>query len=98
VEITATGSAQGLAIAAATLEKNLPSLLVVAQARGQAFLDLAKPVVSGGGAIAASGKLDVKGTACLTAGVSAAAQAGADFAEAFTQSGSVLADVGVSAR
>jgi hypothetical protein len=97
VDIVVTGSAQGLADVAATLSKNLPALLVVAQARGQAFLDLAKTVASGAADISASGKIDVKGTACLTAALSAAGEAGVEFGDALNQSGSVLASVGIAA-
>lgn len=97
VDITAKGTAAAFATIAATLEKNLPSLLIVARARGQAFLDLAKTTGEGAATLSASGKLDVKGTACVATALSSAVQGTADFAEAFAQSGKVVAAVGVPA-
>jgi hypothetical protein len=95
VDVSATGNAQGLATVAATLQKHLPALLVVVKARGQGFLDLATALVQGGATVAASGKLDVKGTACLTAAGVAAKSAANDFGQAFAKSGSVLVTIGL---
>ena len=97
VDIAAKGTAQGFATIAATLEKNLPSILVVAQARGQSFLDLVKTTADGAVTLSASGKLGVKGTACIGIALSSAQQASADFAEAFSQSVKVVGAVGVPA-
>ena len=77
----------------ASLEAHLPALLVVFQARGQAFLDLVTPIAEGGASITASGKLDVKGTACLTAAVASVTTAAKDFGAAFQASGSVMTSV-----
>jgi hypothetical protein len=86
---------QAIGALAATLEKNLPAFLVVVKARGQAFVALGQAVIKGGATIAASGKLDVKGTACLTAAGTAAKGAADDFGAAFTSSGKVLVSVGL---
>jgi hypothetical protein len=97
VDVTAKGTAPAFATIAATLEKNLPSLLIVARARGQAFLDVAKTTGEGAATLSASGKLDVKGTACMGAALSSALQGTADFAEAFAQSVKVVAAAGAPA-
>jgi len=47
-----------------SLEANLPNLLLVLQARGQAFIDTGKAFVTAAANIAASGNLGIKGTAC----------------------------------
>ena len=78
LKIVANASAQGNVKINAlidTLKVNLPKLIVVAQARGQAFLSTTGVVAEGGASIAGSGKLDVKGTACLVAAGAAAAAA-----------------------
>jgi hypothetical protein len=94
VVVTITGSAQGLASAAATLEKNLPALILVAEARGQAVVDLAKVVAGSAVNLTSSGKLDVKGTACVTAAVTSVTQAATDFGAALDKSGTVLVAIG----
>ena len=67
VNIVAAASATtDLGVLVASLEANLPSLLLVVQARGQAFLDLIGPNRPGR-RVELRAKLDVKGTACLTA-------------------------------
>jgi hypothetical protein len=95
VDIAAKGTSPAFATIAATLEKNLPSILVVAQARGQSFLDLVKTTLDGAVTLSVSGKLDVKGTACIGVALSSAQQGAADFTEAFSQSVKVVAAVGV---
>jgi hypothetical protein len=53
-----------LQTAIASLEANLPKILVVFKARGQAFLDTVGVAVTAGGNLAGSGKLGLKGTTC----------------------------------
>jgi hypothetical protein len=96
LRIVASASASGNAKVGAvidTLKVNLPKLIVVAQARGQAFIDTAGVVVEGGASITASGKLNVKGTACLIAAGAAAAAAVADMKVAVEQSVKVVGTV-----
>src|SRR5262249_12144442 len=90
--IAEAGSAQGLEAVIATLEKNLPAIFVVIQARGPAFLDLLKALPKGAEAISA--KLDLKGTACATAAITSAGEAGAEFEASFTQSNALLSAIG----
>lgn len=49
----------------ASLEKNLPALVVVLKARGDTFLKTMQATVDGGVTVIGSGKLSVEATACL---------------------------------
>lgn len=94
IRIVASGQiSSNIAQALASLEKHIPQLLLVFQARGKAFLDLA--VSFGGNADAVvsgtfSGKAGVKGTACGLLAVSAALQAADNAKAAIEGSGSVM--------
>lgn len=87
---SASGSATGQAsLMIDALRLNLPQILLVFQARGQAFVDLTGKVVASGSATLNPGKLGVKGTACLAAIVPVVVQAGANVKAAVEASGSV---------
>jgi hypothetical protein len=78
----------------ASLKANLPNLLVVLQARGEAF------TAGISGTVSAAGKLDVgelsgEAVFCLPPIIAAVGDASADFKAAFEASGSVVASVGV---
>jgi hypothetical protein len=94
VDITFNASAQGSASADAALmidalRVNLPQILLVFQARGQAFVDLTGKVVASGSATLNPGKLGVKGTACLAAIVPVVTQAGLNIKATVEASGSI---------
>jgi len=76
-----------------TLENNLPKILVVFKAQGQNLIDSVTSVVSVGGDLTASGKLDAHGVACIAA-IGPSIQAGLDnFSAAFTAAGQVAGTV-----
>jgi hypothetical protein len=77
-----------------TLRLQLPAILLVFKARGQAFVDLTTQVAGSGKAVLDPGKLGVKGTACLGAIVPVIIQAGANVTAAFQASASVAGKVG----
>ncbi|MCW5832600.1 MAG: hypothetical protein KIS78_09345 [Labilithrix sp.] len=86
----AAASASGeAALMVEAIRLYLPEILLVFQARGQAFIDLSGKVVASGSATLDPGKLGVKGTACLAAIVPVLAQAGANVKAAVEASGSV---------
>lgn len=94
LRIVATASASGnIDKLIATLKANLPTLLVVAQARGQAFIDTVGVVAEGGASVSGKVAGNVKGTACLVAAGAAAVSAVGDFKAAFTASVSVVGSV-----
>lgn len=78
----------------ATLQKNLPALINVILAQGKTFSANLEAAVSGGASITASGKLDVKSTACLAQMVAAATSASANFAKVLSASVSVSTAAG----
>jgi hypothetical protein len=87
---SASGTASGQAsLMIEALRVNLPQILLVFQARGQAFVELTGKVVASGSATLNPGKLGVKGTACLAAIVPVVVQAGANVKAAVEASGSV---------
>ncbi len=73
-----------------TLEVNLPKILLIFQARGQAFVDIGKGFASASVNIAADpGKLNTKGVACAAAIVDVAAEAAQNAQVSFQAAGSV---------
>jgi hypothetical protein len=78
-----------------TLETNLPKLVLVVKARGQAFLDQITAVGSAGATITASGKLDAHGGICAALIASDAVAAAANFTGALSASVSVTGKVGM---
>ncbi len=86
----AAASASGeAALMVEAIRLYLPEILLVFQARGQAFVDLTGKVVASGSATLDPGKLGLKGTACLAAIVPVVIQAGANVKAAVEASGSV---------
>ncbi len=75
-----------------SLKVNLPNLLVVFQARGQAFVSLIGKV-SGSVAGSVSGDLGVKGLACLNTVVSGIGQSTTQMTAAVSASGSVVGSI-----
>jgi hypothetical protein len=97
LDIAFSASAEGSASADAALmvealRLHLPEILLVFQARGQAFIDLSGKVVASGSATLDPGKLGVKGTACLAAIVPVVVQAGANVKAAVEASGSIAGE------
>jgi hypothetical protein len=94
---TADASVQGqLDIAVASLETNLPQLLVVLEARGKAFTAGISASVDAGGTLTANvGDLSGQAVLCLPPIVSAIASASTNFAAAFQGAVSVTGAVGV---
>ena len=91
-----TAGAEGqLNVLINTLEANLPKLVIVVKARGEAFGAQLTGVITGGADIAASGKIDVAGTACLTKMAAAATQASTDFGAALKASVDVTGSIGM---
>ncbi len=62
-ELVIDAGANGAA-AVATLQRNLPVILTVIKARGEAFVKTGSALVTAAGNVSASGKLGVKGIAC----------------------------------
>ncbi|MEO8799863.1 MAG: hypothetical protein ABI551_18350, partial [Polyangiaceae bacterium] len=90
-----TASAQGqFSALVTTIQTNLPALLLVIQAQGQAILTDLQAAVDGGVSITASGKLDVKSGACLAQMVASMQPAFDNFQAALTASVSVSGTVG----
>ncbi|MBX3201302.1 MAG: hypothetical protein KF894_24415 [Labilithrix sp.] len=94
LDISFNANAQGnvsgeAALMVEAIRLHLPEILLVFQARGQAFVDLTGKVVASGSATLDPGKLGVKGTACLAAIVPVVIQAGANVKAAVEASGSV---------
>lgn len=79
----------------ATLEKNLPNLILLLKARGAAFADLVGKVVQSAGDISASGKINGEGVACLAAMSGDANLASTEFTASINGATSVLGAVGV---
>jgi hypothetical protein len=80
----------------ASLKANLPNLLVVLQARGDAFTAGIKGSVDAGAKLTANaGDLSGEAVLCLPPIVAALGDASANFAAAFKASGSVVASVGI---
>ena len=104
-ELTITAKASGTVTAdaqaqidagIASLKANLPNLLVVLKARGEAFTAGIEGTVKAGGKLTANiGDLSGEAVFCLPPIVAAAADASSDFGAAFTASGKVVASVGV---
>ncbi len=93
---TASADVQGqVDIAVASLEANLPQLLVVFQARGQAFLDGITATVKAGTNLS-PGSLNGEAALCLVPIGSAIADASTNFTAAFGGAKSVVGAVGVS--
>lgn len=97
IEIGVTGKSTAEVTAAiASLRANLPNLLVVFQARGEAFAAGIQASVTAGGKMA--GKLgDISGEAvlCIPPIVEALGDASGDFKAAFDASGEVAVSVGI---
>jgi len=95
IAATAKAGFEGqFAVLRATLEANLPQLIIVFKARGQDFAGQLSATVNGGVTIAGSGKLDAKGTACLVAVGAEATSAAANFTATLQASGDVFAAAG----
>lgn len=97
--ITIAGSVDGKAQAQVgavidTLKVNLPQILVVLKARGQAFVDLTR-TIAGSASGSVSGDLGVKGTACLIPIAEALVEAGKSIPIALQASATVTASAGV---
>ncbi len=87
VDVTFTGSMNaevGLVLDA--LRLNLPTVFLVAESRGKAFLDLIAKVSGSAQSVVDPGKLGVKGTACLGAIVPVMVAASANMSAAFNAS------------
>jgi hypothetical protein len=94
---TATVEAQAQIDAGiASLKANLPNLLVVLKARGEAFAAGIEGSVTAGGKLTTNvGDLSGEAVFCLPPIVAAIGDASADFGAAFKASGKVVASVGV---
>ena len=79
----------------ATLEKNLPALVVVLKGRGQQFADTISATVQGGATVIGSGKLSVEATACLPYIAQAVTDGVTNFGGALQGSVKVTGAVGV---
>jgi len=77
-----------------TLQTNLPAILLVIEAQGQAILTDLQGLAQGAVSITGSGKLDVKSTACLANMTASAASALASFQATLTASVNVSGAVG----
>lgn len=89
VTLNAEAEAQ-LAVAIESIKVNLPKLLVVLQARGQAFVDLGAELAGEADVTAElAGDAGVKGIACGLAVVGVAVEGAANFKSAFEASGKV---------
>jgi len=101
VRIVASGSLSGDAAAQfnlvrQSLEENLPNVLLAFKARGQAFVDIGKGLVTAGGKIVANGdKLGLKGVACGTVITGTIAEAAGNVEASFAAAGSLAAAVNV---
>jgi len=80
-------------LALASLEANLPKILVVLEARGAAFTASVKAAVDAGVTITGSGKLGAKGAVCGVLIASTLGTASENFAAALKAAGSVTAAV-----
>ena len=78
----------------ATLQTNLPALLLVIQAQGQAILTDLQGLAQGAVSITGSGKLDVKSTACLANMTASAASSLTSFQATLTAAINVSGSVG----
>jgi hypothetical protein len=78
-----------------TLKVNLPAIIVVLKARGQAFVDLTA-TVAGSASGSVSGDLGVKGTACLIPIAEALVEAGKSIPIALSASVKVTGAAGVN--
>jgi hypothetical protein len=86
-----------LKAALASLEANLPKVLLVLKARGQAFTDGITAVVNAGGTLTANAdSLGVKGVACGVAISAVVTQASANFSASLSAAVSIAGAVGVS--
>ena len=85
-----------LQTAIASLEANLPKLLVVIKARGAAFTSSLQAAVDAGGSLAASGKLNAKGTVCGVLIGAAAADASTNFVASLNAAGSVATSLKIN--
>ena len=96
VSVTATAKAGlkadgqlQLQTAIASLEANLPKILVVFKARGASFTSSLTAAVEAGGKLTASGKLNAKGVVCGALIVDTMATASGNFATSLTAAGNV---------
>ena len=104
LEITAAGQAMltgdaAIAFDAAitSLKVNLPNILVVFKARGEAFVNIGTAVISSGASISADpGKLGVKGAACALAIVGVLGAAGANVSASVQAAGSVAGSLSIN--
>jgi hypothetical protein len=104
VRVTATANASltadqqlELQAALASLEANLPKVLLVFKARGQAFVDGISAVASAGATLTANADaLGVKGVACGVSIAAVVTQASANFSASLTAAVSIAGSVGVS--
>jgi len=78
----------------ATLEANIPQLLIVVKARGDAFKTQLLGTLDGGASIVASGKLDLHGTSCLAAITAEATTASGNFGVTLDSAISVVGAAG----
>jgi len=99
IEITATATAATQAkinAGLASLKVNLPNLLIVFQARGQAFLAGIEASVNAGGKLVADpGELSGEAALCILPIAAAIGEASGNFKAAFQASGKVVGSVGV---
>lgn len=77
----------------ATLKVNLPRLILVAQARGQAFVDNAQAIADLSGSLSGAVGGSVKATACIIPAGAAIVQAAANAQASVTASASVMASL-----
>ncbi|MEO7037754.1 MAG: hypothetical protein ABI335_28350 [Polyangiaceae bacterium] len=93
-DLDANGQLQ-LQTAIASLEANLPQILVVFKARGQAFVDSFSAAVSAGADITGSSKLNANGIVCGALIVDTLGTASANFGSALDAAGTVAGAVSV---
>ena len=89
-EATATGDAAiELHAALASLEANLPNILVVVKARGAAFTNTFTAVVNAGASVSGSVTSSVKASACALAIVGVLGEASGNFAASLSAAGKI---------
>jgi len=92
--LSANAQAQ-LDAAIASLEVNLPNILVVFKARGENFTASLKAAVDAGVSLTGSGKLGAKGAVCGVLIASTIGTASENFAASLSAAGSVAGSVGI---
>ena len=84
-----------LQAALASLEVNLPQILIVFKARGDAFTGSLKAAVDAGGSITTSGKLGAKGAVCGVLIASTIVSASENFASSLSAAGSIAGSLSI---